>query len=478
MERLSNYINGVLVPPRNRHYASIVDPATGQPYIEAPLSDEEDVNAAVQAAADAFPGWRATTPGERSLILFRIADALEEHRDEIVEAECRNTGKPYRAMRDEEFPGIIEHLRFFAAAARDLRGVSAGTYVADHESTMRREPIGVCVGVAPWNYPLNMGVWKFAPPIAAGNTVVLKPSDTTPVSTVLAATIIGDLLPPGVLNIVVGDRDTGRALVDHPTPQVVSITGSTRAGMEVSAAAAKDLKQVSLELGGKAPILVFDDVDIEDAARGVAAGAFFNAGQDCEAATRVLVAEAIHDEFVDALVRNAKVTTYGPPDAEVDFGPLNSEAHLAKVQGYIDRLPAHATVHTGGTADRANGGFYFPPTVVSGVHQDDEIVQEEVFGPVITAQKFGSEAEALAMANDVNYGLAAGIWTRDHARVLRLSDQLDFGKVWVNCHLLVVPEMPNNGFKHSGHGNDMSVLAIEEYTRVKHVMSSTGASDL
>lgn len=475
MDRLSNYINGELVAPKAGRYSQLIDPSTGQGYLEAPLSDADDVDTAVRAAAAAFPGWRATTPGERSLALFRIADALEAHRDEIVAAECHNTGKPEAVMRDEEFPGIIEHIRFFAAAARDLRGVAAGSYVKGHDSTMRREPIGVVAGVSPWNYPLNMGAWKFAPPIAAGNTVVLKPSDTTPASTVLAATIIGDLLPAGVLNIVVGDRDTGRALVDHPIPQVVSVTGSTRAGMEVSAAAAKDLKQVSLELGGKAPILVFDDVDIEATARGVAEGAFFNAGQDCEAATRVLVADAIHDEFVDALVRCAKATTYGPPKEDVNYGPLNSEAHLDKVQGFIDRLPDHANVLTGGTADRRDGGFFFPPTVVTDVRQDDEIVQDEVFGPVITVQRFATEADALTMANDVNYGLAAGIWTQDHSRVLRLSDQLDFGKVWVNCHLLVVPEMPNNGYKHSGHGNDMSVLAIEEYTRVKHVMSSTGS---
>lgn len=476
MNRLSNYINGGSLPPIAGHYASVVDPSTGEAYLEAPLSDADDVEIAISSAAAAFPHWRATTPGERSLALFRIADALEAKREEIVQAECRNTGKPYRVMHDDEFPAIIDHIRFFAAAARDLRGVAAGTYMVGHDSSMRREPIGVCVGVAPWNYPLHMGVWKFAPAIAAGNTVVLKPSDTTPVSTVLAATIIGDLLPPGVLNIVVGDRDTGRALVDHPTPQVVSVTGSTRAGKEVSAAAASDLKKVSLELGGKAPILVFEDVDIEETAREVAAGAFFNAGQDCEAATRVLVAASIHDAFVDALVRCAAATTYGPPDAPVNYGPLNSESHLKKVQGFIDRLPEYASLRTGGKADRRSGGFYFPPTVVCNVRQQDEIVQEEVFGPVITVQPFIDEIDALSMANDVSYGLAAGIWTKDHARVLRVSDALDFGKVWVNCHLLLVPEMPNNGYKHSGHGNDTSVFAIEEYTRVKHVMSFRGGN--
>lgn len=474
MDRIANYIAGKSCAPRAGRYTHIIDPSNGQAYLQAPLSDADDVDDAVRAAAAAFPLWRATTPGERSLALFRIADALEAHKDALVAAESRNTGKPLRVMAEEEFGGIIEHLRFFAAAARDLRGVAAGSYVTGYDSTMRREPVGVCAQVAPWNYPLNMGVWKFGPAIAAGNTVVLKPSDTTPVSTVLAAQIIGDILPPGVLNIVVGDRDTGRALVAHPIPQLVSVTGSTRAGIEVSGSAAKDLKRVSLELGGKAPVLVFADTDIDAAAEAVAAAAFFNAGQDCEAATRVLVEASVHEEFVSALLKQAEATTYGPPDQDVSYGPLNSEGHLLKVQSHFENLPGHARVLTGGKADRTGGGFYFPPTIVTDVRQDDAIVQEEVFGPVITVQQFTNEADAITMANDVAYGLAAGLWTTNHARVLRVSDQLDFGKVWVNCHLVVAPEMPNNGYKHSGHGNDMSVLAIEEYTRVKHVMTHLG----
>jgi betaine-aldehyde dehydrogenase len=471
VKRLENFVDGKLVAPVSSQYMPIINPADGQPYVEAPLSGVMDVDAACEAAARAFRSWRRVTPGERSLMLFRIADALEARADDLVDAECRNTGKPRNFMRDIEFPGVLEYLRFYAAAARDLRGLATGSYVAGYESSVRREPIGVCGQVAPWNYPLAMGVWKFGPAIAAGNTVVLKPSDTTPVSTLLAAELIGDILPPGVLNVISGDRDTGRAIVAHRIPQLVSVTGSERAGIEVSTSAASDLKQVSLELGGKAPVLVFDDVDVAKAAAGIAEAGLLNAGQDCEAATRILVADAIYDEFVAALVAEASATKYGTaPDAA--YGALNNAAQLEKVEGFIDRLPPYAQVLTGGKADRTGGGYFFEPTVVVDVRQDDEIVQEEVFGPVMTVQRFKSESEAVQLANDVRFGLAAGVWTRDHDRVLRVSDQLDFGKVWVNCHLVVASEMPNNGYKHSGHGNDMSVLAIEEYTRVKHVMSS------
>lgn len=472
MDRLKNFINGKLVEPRSGRYSQIVNPATGTAYIEAPLSDADDVDDAVLAAAEAFKSWRLTTPGERSLMLFRAADALEAHAEELSAAESENTGKPLRVMRDDEFPAIPEHLRFYAAAARDFRGLATGSYVTGYDSSVRREPIGVCGQVAPWNYPLNMGVWKFGPAIAAGNTVVLKPSDTTPVTTVMAAEIIGSILPPGVLNVVVGDRDTGRALVSHPVPRLVSVTGSERAGIEVSGAAAADLKQVSLELGGKAPVLIFGDVDIKETAADVASAAFFNAGQDCEAATRILVSSDIYDDFVAELVQRANGFSYGPPDQEVFFGPLNSEQHLNKVEGFMDRLPAHASILAGGKADRINGGYFFQPTVVADVKQNDEIVQEEVFGPVCTVQSFDSEDEALTMANDVRFGLAASVWTKDHSRIIRLSSGLDFGKVWVNCHLTVAPEMPNNGYKSSGHGNDLSTMAIEEYTRVKHIMSS------
>jgi betaine-aldehyde dehydrogenase len=473
MELLENFIDGKAVAPLSGDYTDIVDPSTGRPYVKAPLSGQADVDAAFDAAARAFAIWRRTTPGERSLLLFRVADALAARAEEFVEAECRNTGKPVAFVRDAEFPGTVEYLRFYAAAARDLRGLAGGSYLAGFESTVRREPVGVCGLVSPWNYPLAMAVWKLGPAIAAGNTVVLKPSDTTPVTSLLAAQVIGEVLPPGVLNVIAGTRETGRLMVAHPTPQLISVTGSERAGIEVSASAADDLKRVSLELGGKAPVLVFGDVDVEATAASIAGAGFRNAGQDCEAACRVLVAAEIHDEFVEALVRAAEATSYGPPsDTDATYGPLNSAEHLAKVESFFADLPEHATVRTGGRADRAGGGYFFRPTVVTGVRQRDRIVQEEVFGPVITVQPFGSEEEAVALANDVRFGLAAGLWTSNHDRVLRVTADLDFGKAWANCHLEVAVEMPNTGYKHSGHGNDLSVLAIEEYTRVKHVMSA------
>jgi betaine-aldehyde dehydrogenase len=475
MDRLQNYINGKLVPPHSGRYAPVIDPSTGEAYLEAPLSSAYDIDLACRSAQDAFAQWRRTTPGERSLLLFRAADILEAHKDELVDAECLNTGKPRHVMAEEEFPGIVDHLRFYAAAARDLRGLASGSFATGYESSVRREPLGVCGQVAPWNYPLNMGLWKFGPALAAGNTVVLKPSDTTPVTTYLAAKLIGDLFPPGVFNVVIGDRDTGRALVDHPVPALISVTGSERAGIEVSRAGAEDLKRVHLELGGKAPVLVFDDVDVADTAAQIVEVAYFNAGQDCEAPCRLLVADGIYDRFVDALVERAQATRYGAPDdPAAQYGPLNSAAHLAKVEGFFERLPDHAVVRCGGKADRAGGGYFFQPTVVTDVRQSDEIVQEEVFGPVITVQRFSDEAEAVRLANDVRFGLAAGVWTHQHERVLRVSDALDFGKVWVNCHLVISPDMPNNGYRHSGNGNDLSVYAIEEYTRVKHVMSYVG----
>lgn len=477
MNQLENYIDGKAVAPLSGEYTDIIDPATGEAFVRAPNSGQADVDAAFDAAARAFIAWKHTTPGERSLLLFRVADALEARQDEFVDAECRNTGKPVAFVRDAEFPGTVEYLRFYAAAARDLRGLAGGSFLSGFESTMRREPVGVCGLVSPWNYPLAMAVWKFGPAIAAGNTVVLKPSDTTPVTSLLAAQIIGEIFPPGVLNVIAGTRETGRLMVAHPTPELISVTGSERAGIEVSTSAAQDLKRVSLELGGKAPVLVFDDVDVDATANAIAGAGFLNAGQDCEAACRVLVADSIHDAFVEALVGAASSTTYGPPsDVGASYGPLNSEEHLKKVEGFITGLPPHAKVLAGGRADRAGGGFYFEPTIVVGAEQQDRIIQEEVFGPVITVQRFTSEEEAVQLANDVRFGLAAGVWTTNHDRVLRVAAELDFGKVWVNCHLEVAVEMPNTGYKHSGHGNDLSVLAIEEYTRVKHVMSAVAPS--
>jgi len=372
----------------------------------------------------------------------------------------------------EEIPPMLDQIRFFAGAARVLEGRSAGEYMAGHTSYVRREPVGVCGAVTPWNYPMMMAVWKWAPALAAGNTMVLKPSDTTPASALLMAEILGGILPPGVLNVVCGDRATGRALVEHPTPAMVSITGSVRAGMEVAASAAADVKRVHLELGGKAPVIVFDDADVAATAAGVAGAGYFNAGQDCTAATRVLASRRVHADLLEALVEQARTRRVGGTEvADADYGPLNNSGQLDRVRGFLERVPAHARVLTGGepVGDR---GYCFAPTVVAGLRQDDEMIQQEVFGPVVTVQEFDGEAQALEWANGVQYGLASSVWTRDHGRAMRMSRDLDFGCVWINTHIPLVAEMPHGGFKHSGYGKDLSVYGFEDYTRIKHVMSN------
>jgi betaine-aldehyde dehydrogenase len=472
--RLSNFVAGRYVETEDGSSAMLIDPSTGEEYLEAPVSGAKDVDAAMAAAATAFPAWRDATPSERSLTLFRIADAVEARAEELVRVESKNTGKPVAVTLAEEIPPMVDQIRFFAGAARHLEGKSAGEYLADHTSMIRREPIGVCAAVTPWNYPMMMAVWKWAPAVAAGNAMVLKPSDTTPASTLLMAEIMSEYLPPGVFNVVCGDRETGRLLVEHPTPAMVSITGSVRAGMEVARTAAADVKRVHLELGGKAPVVIFDDADIAAAAEAIAVAGYFNAGQDCTAATRVLAGPRVHDDFVTALVEQAEAQTVGGLDVEdADFGPLNSANQLARLSGFFERLPEHAEVVTGGTAV-GESGFCFAPSVVTGLHQDDEAIQEEMFGPAITVQRFTDEEQALSWANGVRFGLASSVWTQNHGRAMRMAKALDFGCVWINTHIPIVAEMPHGGFKHSGYGKDLSSYGFEDYTRIKHVMSYIG----